>query len=123
MVTSPEKVARLQGIGVLVGVWTVVLVGLGVNVEVGTIGLLVVGEASKATRVNSAATVCAAWVKMASGACWVAVPPVPGRLHAAVSIANKTEPKSDFFIESLFLTDILMIITSEVNRKDAISPQ
>jgi hypothetical protein len=59
-IVAGSQVARLHGIGVLVGVFTAVLVGMGVFVEVGTLGTVLVGDASKATRVNSAATVWAA---------------------------------------------------------------
>jgi Ser/Thr protein kinase RdoA (MazF antagonist) len=103
MVTSMvagSQVARLQGMGVFVAEGTGVLVGLGVNVVV---GIFDVGEASRAMRVNSAATVWAAWVNTASGASRVAVPALLllGRLHAATSSVSKPETRSDFFIRFL----------------------
>jgi hypothetical protein len=110
MVTSMvagSQVARLQGMGVFVAEGTGVLVGLGVNVSV---GIFEVGVASRPMRVNSAATVWAAWVNTASGASGVAVPVIPllGRLHAATSSVSNIEATSDFFIGSLLISDSLI---------------
>ncbi len=63
---------RRQGMGVLVGVGTGVLVAMGVFVAVGigvSVGMLGVGEASSATRVNSAAYSLCSLGKSCIGRC------------------------------------------------------
>jgi hypothetical protein len=56
-----------------------------------------------AARVNSAATVCAIWVKTASGEAWVGVPP-PGRLHDVRTTSNRDKTiNASFFIVILLL--------------------
>jgi hypothetical protein len=84
-----------QGRGVFVGETTGVFVATGVLVTIGVavlvgidvlVGMLDVGVASKATRVNSAATVSAACVKAASGETGVACS--PGRLQLAKIIIS-----------------------------------
>ena len=76
--------------GVLVDEGTKVLVATGVNVLVGRgvlVGMFGVGDANNATRVNSAATVSAAWVNTASGAACVTC--AEGRLHPTNDPASK----------------------------------
>lgn len=93
--------------GVLVGVGTGVLVAMGVFVAVGigvSVGMLGVGEACSATRVNSADTVSAAWVKAASGDAGVAIGP-PGRLQLTKStMSNKVKAYENFFMRRLLLS-------------------
>jgi len=78
--------------GVLVGVKTCVFVAVGWGVSVGfgvLVGTFGVGDASKATSVNFAATVSAACVKAASGEdgeVGAAIP--PGRLQLTKTITN-----------------------------------
>jgi hypothetical protein len=120
---SGFQVARLQGLGVLVGVFTGVLVGIGVKVAVGvkvfvgTKGMVAVGDASNATRVNSAATVCAACVKIASGASGVFILPLKlkGRLHAAASNPGNTRAIRFFFIRPLLIYDGFILLVDVIN--------
>jgi hypothetical protein len=102
MVTSmvaSSQVAKLQGIGVLVGVYIGVLVGIGVLVDVGALVTAAVGEARFATRVSSAMTVCAAWVNTASVGIEVAGLMEPGKEHAVAMRAIITSEMIDFFIK------------------------
>jgi hypothetical protein len=101
--------------GVLVGVGIRVFVARGVEVAEGIgvlVGILGVGEASNATRVNSAATVSAAWVKAASGeagvATWLA-----GRLHPTRTLISITvKLYNNFFMRHLLR---LMTISLLIN--------
>jgi hypothetical protein len=89
------KKAKLQGMDVSVGVYAGVLVGEGAIVDEGVgerVGSFGVGEANKATRVNSAATVLAACVKAALEEAGVSCP--LGKLHPTIVMINiKVRPK------------------------------